>query len=137
MVGERLFDKITAILSAAALSTGLGCASIQKPATLQLDNKGTICEFIQAENKTEVMKCGGAEYVLKRRAPDDYDQESIISVYERKESGRIYKARTEQYKNSKCPVSMDIDLDNGSFHVEFDKTCKAWGIIKIKKAPEF
>lgn len=136
MVPERLFDKVVSLFSALVLSSTVGCAAVQKSMKLQLDSKGTSCEVLRAEGQTEVMNCGGAEYILKRRAPDEYAPETIISMYERKEKGKTYKARTEWYEGSRCPVSMDIDLDNGTFHVEFDEACNAWGIKKVKNVPD-
>ncbi|MBW2997683.1 hypothetical protein KY349_05060 [Candidatus Woesearchaeota archaeon] len=137
MVGERLFDKVVLFFSALVLSSAISCAGVQKSMKLQLNSKGMGCEVVRAEGKTEVMRCGGADYPLKRRAADDYAPDAIISMYERREGGKTYKARTEWYEGSRCPVSMDIDLDNGTFHVEFDEACNAWGIKRVKEVPGF
>jgi hypothetical protein len=135
MVGERLFDKVVSLFSALALSSAVGCAVVNKSMKLQLDEKGTVCEVVRAEGKTEVLKCGGAEYTLKKRGPDEYVSGVVVSLYERKEGGRTYRARTDWYEDRRCPVSMDIDLEDGAFHIEFDEKCNAWGIKKVKEVP--
>lgn len=135
MVGERLFDKVLSLFSALVLSSAVGCAAVNKSMKLQLDEKGTVCEVVHAERKAEVMKCGEAEYTLKKKGPDKYVSGTIVRLYERKEGARTYQARTDWYEDRRCPVSMDIDLENGAFHVEFDENCNAWGIKKVKEVP--
>ena len=138
MVGERLIDKIALFFSIVALGAVTGCAGVQKSTRLNLGQEGLDCEVVSAEGQAEVMRCGGLDYTLQRRAPDEYEPEAIISMYERREKGKTHRVRTEWYRNSRCPVSMDIDLGNMNiYHIEFDEYCKAWGIKKVKEVPDF
>lgn len=137
MVGERLVEKVTAMFSALALSSTLGCATMQKPVRMQLNKQGLSCTITRPEGKPEIMRCGSAEYTLQNRTQDRYVPETTISTYERKKGDRKYRARTETHEGRNCPVSMDIELDNGTYHVEFDEACNAWGIRKIQQFPEY